>query len=104
MPFGTAKIALLRRFSMHEMTGQKALRFAAVVSAILCALAGPASASVVFDVTGVAVDVTADTAAAARERAIAEGERAAFRRLLERLTLRSDHSRLPELPRAEIGT
>lgn len=89
---------------MHEMTGQKALLFAAVVSAILCALAGPASASVVFDVTGVTVDVTADTAAAARERAIAEGERAAFRRLLERLTLRSDYSRLPDPPRAEIGT
>ncbi|MSO85745.1 MAG: DUF2066 domain-containing protein [Rhodospirillales bacterium] len=88
---------------MHEMT-----RFAVVAVALAAWAAWPfapgtAFASGVFDVTGVAVDVTAETAAQARERAIAEGERAAFRRLLERLTLRSDHSRLPELPRADIG-
>ena len=87
---------------MHQMT-----RFAAVALVLAAWAAGPfapgtAFASGVFDVAGVAVDVTADTAAQARERAIAEGERAAFRRLLERLTLRSDHSRLPELPRAEL--
>ena len=89
---------------MHQMT-----RFAAVALVLAAWAAGPfapgtAFASGVFDVAGVAVDVTADTAAQARERAIAEGERAAFRRLLERLTLRSDYSRLPELPRAELGT
>ncbi len=57
----------------------------------------------VFEVAGVAVDVTADTAAAAREKALADGEKTAFRRLLERLTLRSDHGRLPDLPRAQVS-
>jgi hypothetical protein len=57
----------------------------------------------VFEVAGVAVDVTADTAAAAREKALADGEKAAFRRLLERLTLREDHGRLPDVPRAQLA-
>ena len=89
---------------MHQMTGRKVLCCVAVVGAILCAWTRPASANAVFDVAGVAVDVTADTAAVARERAIAEGERIAFRRLIERLTLRSDNSRVPDPPRAEFGT
>ena len=56
----------------------------------------------VFEVKGVHVDVTAETAAAAREEALADGERLAFRRLLERLTLLADRDRLPELGREEI--
>lgn len=78
----------------------------AVFLCVLTALpwdAATARAASVFDVANVAVDVTAETAAAARERALADGERTAFRRLLERLTLRSDHPRLPDLPRNEIA-
>lgn len=56
----------------------------------------------VFAVAGVAVDVTAENAAKAREKALADGAKAAFRRLLERLTLLSDRSRLPNLPSGEI--
>ncbi len=41
----------------------------------------------VFEVRDVAVDVTAETAAKAREKALAQGEREAFRRLVTRLTL-----------------
>lgn len=63
-----------------------------------------AQSSSVFEVTGVAVDVTAQTAAAARDQALAEGHVKAFRRLLERLTLRTDHGRLPSLPATEIAT
>lgn len=91
---------------MREMAGPLVLR---VAMAGMLLLVGPrlgpesARAESVFDVAGVAVDVTAETAAQARERAVAEGERAAFRRLLERLTLRSDYSRLPDPPRAELG-
>ena len=48
-----------------------------------------------FEVRGVEVDVTAANATEAREQAMAEGEQLAFRRLLERLTLRTDYSRLP---------
>jgi hypothetical protein len=95
---------------MREMTG-RIVRESALALAISGAiLLGPillgstgAIAAAVFDVAGVAVDVTAETAAQARERALAEGERAAFRRLLERLTLRSDHARLPDPPRSELG-
>jgi len=62
-----------------------------------------AQAPGVFEVKGVAVDVTAETAAQARERALAEGEGVAFRRLLERLTLRADHPRLPKPNPREIS-
>ena len=87
---------------MREMTVRTVL-WIALAGAILLAGSGPGRAASVFDVAGVAVDTTAETAAQARERAVAEGERAAFRRLLERLTLRSDHARLPDPPRAELG-
>jgi uncharacterized protein DUF2066 len=49
----------------------------------------------VYEVSGVAVDVTAETAAVARDKALADGHEQAFRRLLLRLTLKSDHDRLP---------
>lgn len=51
----------------------------------------------VYEVAGIAVDVTAETATAARDKALAEGHAQAFRRLLARLTLRADRNRLPEL-------
>jgi hypothetical protein len=56
----------------------------------------------IFQVSGVEVDVTAETAAAAREQALREGEVLAFRRLLERLTLRVDYGALPRLGFREI--
>ena len=49
----------------------------------------------VFAVHGIKVDVTANSTAAARDQALAIGERVAFRELLERLTIRTDHPRLP---------
>ncbi len=57
----------------------------------------------VFEVKGVAVDVTDETAAAARDKALAIGEGLAFRHLLERLTQRADHEHLPDLPGREIA-
>ncbi len=51
----------------------------------------------VFTVSGVAVDAEAETAAAARGPALAEGQRRAFRRLIERLVLSADQLRRPEL-------
>ncbi len=50
----------------------------------------------VFEVRDVAVDVTAETAAKAREKALTQGERKAFRRLVGRLTL------LPEQDGGEL--
>ncbi len=48
-----------------------------------------------FSVGGIAVDASADSAAAARPVALADGQRRAFVQLLRRLTLPEDHGRLP---------
>ncbi len=56
----------------------------------------------VYVVSAVPVDVTAATAAEARETAIAEGHRAAFDTLMTRLVLDEDLARLPELGAAGI--
>ena len=76
-----------------------------VLTAAVLAMAQTAGAQSVdvFEVEGVAVDVTAGTAAEARELALAEGEIKAFRRLLERLTMRADHGRLPSLSRDQVA-
>lgn len=65
----------------------------------LVVLCGGARAQVldVYEVRDVPVDVTAETAAQAREQALAEGERQAFDLLLRRLTLAMDRDRLPTL-------
>jgi hypothetical protein len=49
----------------------------------------------VFTVAAVPVDATAASANAAREQARADGERRAYEIMLDRLTLASDHARLP---------
>ncbi len=83
----------------------RALLAVAVVGFALALAVAPAgstpAAQDVFEVSGVAVDVTAETAAAARARALASGERRAFEILLDRLTLKSDIDRLPVLSAAD---
>lgn len=72
----------------------------AVVGAVVAAtlsFAAAAQTADVFEVRGVAVDITAETATAARKQALADGERRAFARLMQRLTLRLDRDRLPRL-------
>lgn len=56
-----------------------------------------------FTVEHVQVDATADSAAAARERAIAAGQQIAFNRLLDRLTPHDQRAALPHPSAAEIG-
>ncbi len=56
-----------------------------------------------FTVRGVAVDVTADNAAAARDQAIMEGQRKAFQQLLLNLTTPDEVARLPPLDDTAIG-
>lgn len=69
------------------------------------AISSTASARVdIYEVRDVRVDVTDETAAAAREKALAAGEREAFLQLLRRLTLDVDSARLPTLENAEIRT
>ena len=75
--------------------------FCAVIL-LLGAEQGRAEGHGVFSVRGVKVDVTAASTAVARDKALEMGGRIAFRRLLERLTLRADHGRLPEFSAKEI--
>jgi len=92
------------RFAMTEVFA--VARVTVVLAAVFAmAHAGPVCAGSynVYEVNGVAVDVTAETAAKAREKALPMGQGAAFRRLLERLTLRDDHIRLPEFTPEEVS-
>jgi len=78
-----------------------------MVLAAVLALGGAslrAEESSVFEVRGVAVDVTAETADKARMLALAEGEAEAFQRILRRITLRADHRQLPKVAPGEIAT
>ncbi len=59
--------------------------------------------SAAFTVRNVMVDRTAATATAAREVALVDGQRAALRRLLERLVPRSEYRRLPSLPDSRVA-
>ncbi len=78
-----------------------AASFSAAIWFVSLIFSGPvagqsaASSDEVYTVVGVAVDVTAETAAAAREQALADGQAAALDRLFRRLTRRVDHERLP---------
>jgi len=74
-----------------------------ILGLVVAGLSGRAAAEGVFEVRDVAVDVTAQTAAKAREQALAEGEARAFRQLLERLTLSEDHANLPQFSPGEIA-
>ena len=56
-----------------------------------------------FTVSDISVDASADSAAAARPLAIAEGERRAFGILLRRLTQPEDHGRLPRASEALLN-
>ena len=58
----------------------------------------------VFEVSNVAVDVTAEAAAEARKKALNDGKTRAFHILLKRLTLRVEHQNLPKLTPAKIDT
>ena len=80
-----------------------------VLSTFLALIASSGSARAVeagndvFTVRNVAVDATAATAAAARDKALASAERLAFQRLLARLTLPSDARQLPKVGDAALA-
>lgn len=81
--------------------------FAAVfLGLFLACLAIPAvqASEEVFEVRNVAVDVTDESATQARSKALQEGSRLAFQRLLQRLTLLRDRDRLPRLDQQEIAS
>ena len=55
-----------------------------------------------FTVSGVQVDVTSSSSADARKKALADGQRRAFERLLRRLVMSDDINRLPKMASDEI--
>jgi hypothetical protein len=64
---------------------------------------GRAQSTNAFVISDVHVDVTGATAADARKQAISQGERRAFERLLTRLTLSYDRSKLPQVNQEDIS-
>jgi hypothetical protein len=73
-----------------------------------CAFSAPAAAQSparfdVFTISPVRVDVTAASASAARDQALIEGERRALQMLIERLTLGSGRSRVPQPNTAQLN-
>jgi len=75
------------------------LLLAAIAFAWPAAAQRPTAAATaeVYTVSGVQATATADSATAARDKAVAEGHVAAFRRLVERLAMRADAERAPRL-------
>jgi hypothetical protein len=96
---------------IHDRRLASALGRRAVALAVACAaLAAPgapraqtAQVEEAFTVRNVAVDATAENAAAARERALAEGQREAYRRLIARLVPADRHAALPRLGQPAIA-
>ena len=85
---GAARIARPRAWTRDWTRDATAVRCAACVCALaLLLVCGAAQGDSVFTVAGVAVDAEADSAAEARELAIADGQRAALATLLRRLTV-----------------
>lgn len=68
---------------------------AAIIVVFGAAVGASPAAADIFSVSGISVDETADTAAAARAKAFRRGQREALNILLRRLTQRSDQARLP---------
>lgn len=92
---------------MIHIRGPAVLCRAVTIALVAMVIAFPSvveAATDLFEVKGVKVDVTAKTAAAAREQALAQGEVKAFRLLIDRLTLPADRGLLPELTRHEISS
>lgn len=96
-------------FVIYPLTGCFLRRVALVLAlastvALWTSAGGSAAAAEdVFSVAGISVDETADTASAARSRAFRSGQRAALATLLRRLTLRTDHRRLPKVKNERLN-
>ncbi|WP_417519535.1 DUF2066 domain-containing protein [Minwuia sp.] len=72
-----------------------------IATALLISAAGGAQADL-YAVDGIPVDVRAESASAAQQRALAQGRAAALRKVMQRLTRESDHGRLPTASDADI--
>lgn len=84
------------------LTSLKNIKMLAGAVTVSALLAFPAMAQDIFTVTGVHVDESAETAAAARERALEIGQRLAFEEVVARITLPEDRAGLQIPDTAEI--
>lgn len=92
-----------RCFAMQLITLNKVSSRLFAVLIVMCTvltMGTTAQAGNIFRVTGVSIDATAQSAAAARTQAVAAGQKKALNVLLKRLTIRSDWARLPTLDEA----
>ena len=76
------------------LTSLKNIKMLAGAVTVSALMAFPAFAQDIFTVTGVHVDESAETAAAAREKALEIGQRKAFEEVIARLTLPEDRAGL----------
>ncbi|MBX6324354.1 MAG: hypothetical protein IRY94_21285, partial [Rhodospirillaceae bacterium] len=74
-----------------------------VVLVLLAGLASEARAVEALLVEGIAVDVTAESAQAARDKALVEGQRKAFDQLMQRIVQPQDLGRVPQVSDAQIA-
>lgn len=87
----------LPRWFLTTLTGLALLSAALVVSSLTLASSAVASGDV-YTVSSVPVDVTAGSAAQAREQALEQGHREAFRRLIDRIAPSGAVQELPDPP------
>lgn len=88
---------------IHSPVRSLFVGFSLLAAGLLCPAPEAAADVEVYTVSGVPVDATADTATAARETALAEGHREAYRRLMARLVLEEDAAYAPNLGQGEIA-
>ncbi len=84
------------------LTSLKNIKMLAGAVTVSALMAFPAFAQDIFTVTGVHVDESAETAAAAREKALEIGQRKAFEEVIARLTLPEDRAGLQMPAGSEI--
>lgn len=77
--------------------------FSALVLMMPMVAAAPALANEIFTLRNVPVDATAETAASARDAALAQGYVDAYARLVQRLVSSADIARVPQLTASQIA-
>ena len=95
--FGRGRLVGIAANFANALTNARKCRlilFAAL--ALLSLRGGPAMAADIFSVSGIEVDVSAESAVDAQGQAIAEAQRIGLGRLLQKLTIPAYHDQLPD--------
>jgi hypothetical protein len=94
--WNSANILHLRRFA--TLTSVTAYLTVTVFAALFLAISQPLAARdfSIYTVSNMPLDETAESAAAAREIALAKGQAQAFQELMDRIVPKTEHGRVPE--------